>query len=85
MLLVEVADNQRAVIEPLAACGAAWALGTADRLTAEDLTRALRRIAAAGAPARLAMSEAGAALIDGEGARRVAAALAARAARGALR
>ena len=78
MLLVEVADNQRAVIAPLAACGAAWALGAARELTAGALADALGRLAAAGEPARRAMAEAGARLVDGEGARRVAAALAAR-------
>jgi spore coat polysaccharide biosynthesis predicted glycosyltransferase SpsG len=72
MLLVEVADNQRAVAEPLAACGAAQRLGRVDRLTADDLAASLGRLAEAGAPALRAMSEAGARLIDGEGARRVA-------------
>jgi hypothetical protein len=78
MLLAQVSSNQRAVIEPLVSRGAAWALGPDDLAGPTALEAALRRLVGAGEPALQAMSLAGASLIDGQGARRVAAALAAR-------
>ena len=70
-LLAVVADNQEGVARGLVAAGAVEIVAENDRAR---LTAALYRLTADG-PRRRAMSQAGAAVCDGEGARRVAALL----------
>jgi UDP-2,4-diacetamido-2,4,6-trideoxy-beta-L-altropyranose hydrolase len=69
-LLVAVADNQRPVARAAAAAGCAADLGRWDDLTAAGLAATLEQLAA-DSERRAAMSTAGRALVDGEGAARV--------------
>lgn len=79
MLLAAVADNQRAVLEPLVASGAARRLGDAGAA----LEREIRAFVGADEDELAAMGRAGRALVDGGGARRAARAIAGIARRGA--
>jgi spore coat polysaccharide biosynthesis protein SpsF len=71
MLLVQVADNQKVVIDPLVAAGAAVRLAPEAQKDDTALRDALARFLHAGPSALRAMSKAGRQLIDGRGAERV--------------
>nr|WP_275939166.1 UDP-2,4-diacetamido-2,4,6-trideoxy-beta-L-altropyranose hydrolase [Polyangium spumosum] len=76
MLLVPVADNQRAVIDPLVSAGAAARLDLEAARDEARLSRVIEVFALAGAQAHLAMSQACTGLVDGRGAERTCDALA---------
>lgn len=82
-ITLTMADNQEAIARELAAAGVARALGPYDAVSDEAIASAFAALVA-NAGMRATMSARGRALIDGQGARRVADALAAHARRGAL-
>jgi UDP-2,4-diacetamido-2,4,6-trideoxy-beta-L-altropyranose hydrolase len=77
MLLVALADNQRANVRGLAAAGVALDLGDASTLTPGRVAEPLRNLLRSNME-RGAMAQRGRALVDGEGARRVVSAMTAR-------
>ena len=76
MLLVAVAENQRAVVDPLVAAGAAQRLGLDAAKDGATLAGAIGAFASAGAAAHRGMARACVELVDGRGATRICRALA---------
>ena len=76
MLLVAVAENQRAVVDPLVAAGAAQRLGLDAAKDGATLAGAIGAFASAGAAAHRGMARACVELVDGRGATRICHALA---------
>lgn len=77
MLVCQVADNQQVVLHGLAAAGAALAMPSPGADAAGDIEGHLRQFVAAGPAVHATLGRNAAALIDGAGAQRIAAALAA--------
>ncbi|GAB4140322.1 MAG: hypothetical protein Tsb0016_07450 [Sphingomonadales bacterium] len=73
-IVLAVADNQRPIVADLAAAGYCWGVSHGEDVGAEDLA-ALIRTALLCDEARQAMAARGRCLVDGEGARRVLAAM----------